>query len=482
LAHRYLSDEQPMTAAAWDKDAEEALLGAMLANESACTLAAGQLEPCDFFSPTNGELFDCLRSMLAAGEQVDVVSAGARLAALKDRIYALAGGCISATNISTYIKLVKEAAAKRRLRAGALKALQLVAESNGDLGSLLADYEAAIDEARHSVGQRLVDATDRKGRFHLAAEVADEAPSRPAALVGELIFGGLSHVLMAPPKFGKTTLLFAIVRAVTEGLPWAGRAVKQGAVLYVTEEGPAGTAYKIGKHGLTELPVYFSFPADRRGLDFSAIVDLLLATANDVGAGGVIFDTVAAVAGIRGDDENSAGQMLGIMAELDRLKEAGLAVICAVHERKSGGSIEQAVRGSSALTGGVDMLIRLEKPSGEGHEKRRCLQVEGRIDVQRTVVIELGDDGSFTYVGDEKAATKADARRLILDLLPASSEEALPEQAIIDALKEANVGRTTVQEVLRGLCPDDCSGPVRRDKGAGDASNRAYGYWYEDKP
>jgi hypothetical protein len=42
---------------------------------------------------------------------------------------------------------------------------------------------------------------------------------------------------------------------------------------------------------------------------------------------------------------------------------AGLAVLLVSHQRKSTGEFGEAVRGSTALTGGVDVVVELERPS-----------------------------------------------------------------------------------------------------------------------
>jgi hypothetical protein len=45
---------------------------------------------------------------------------------------------------------------------------------------------------------------------------------------------------------------------------------------------------------------------------------------------------------------------------------AGLAVLLVHHQRKGGGQDGDAVRGSGAIFAAVDMLIEVERPTGDG--------------------------------------------------------------------------------------------------------------------
>ena len=193
----------------------------------------------------------------------------------------------------------------------------------------------------------------------------------------------------------------------------------------------------------------------------------------DVGAVVVFIDTLAAIAGVRDEDENSSGAMLEVVAQVDRLKQAGLGVVLNQHSRKSGGSLSEIARGSSAITGGVDLLIGLEPAKGSGHNNRRVLTLKGRIDVPQTLVVDLGKDGRYSYVGDVAASVRKNARSVIVALLGAASEP-LTEDMIVKELDRQDIGRTSVQDALRELLKERM---VDRKKGIGAASNRAFGYY-----
>jgi hypothetical protein len=66
--------------------------------------------------------------------------------------------------------------------------------------------------------------------------------------------------------------------------------------------------------------------------------------------------------GLRGDLENAAGAVNEALEPLQYAAAGGLAVVLVTHQRKSLGEFGEAVRGSTALTGGVDIVVELERP------------------------------------------------------------------------------------------------------------------------
>src|SRR5262249_3187179 len=116
--------------------------------------------------------------------------------------------------------------------------------------------------------------------------------------------------------------------------------------------------------------------------------------------------------GLRGDAENAAGAVNEAMEPLQFAAAAGLAVLALSHQRKSGGEFGEAVRGSNAFTGAVDVVIELERPS-------RSLQLGGHARALRSVsrfsstpeelFFELNDDG-FRPITDV-AEKHSDAER-----------------------------------------------------------------------
>ena len=471
-----------MTVDLHDLQAEDAALAAALTNPNACVYLVEHCREEDFWYPHSRSVLRAVAKLRAAGRPVDpvtvrtAVGSGAKpedAERLGDYVAHLSESFVVAANVSEYVASIVGHSAKRRaiLAGGAIRDAAM--STNGNVSDLPGRLEVITAQAVEEIRGR--GAVDVAHRFHTAAEVAQDTQERPPAVVEDLLFAAHSHLLIGPPKeSGKSTLCFSLAAAIAGGHPWAGRRTHKGAAVYLSEEGAHGQGYKVRKHGLAACgDVYLAGPADLTGLDFAARVDAVCKLAADVGAIVVFVDTLSAVAGVRGDEENSAGAALELMAQVDRLKQAGLAVVCVQHQRKGGGSLSESARGSSAAAGGVDFLLSLEKPLGSGHDNRRILTIRGRVDVPPTLVIDLAADGCFHYVGDVAAAVRNEARQAIVDLLTTAAEP-LTEAELVDALKEADIGRTSTQNALRELL---VAGTVERAKGAGSATNRAFGYF-----
>jgi len=128
--------------------------------------------------------------------------------------------------------------------------------------------------------------------------------------------------------------------------------------------------------------------------------------------------------------------------------EHGVAIIVARHERKGGGPVEEAGRGSSAFGGAADILLNLRRPEGNQRRTVRMLRGLSRFDVvPEELMIELTDEG-YVALGDRSALVAAETRDALLECLPS-----YPDKAVgIDRLMEVTEAhRTTVQRELTTL-------------------------------
>ena len=159
------------------------------------------------------------------------------------------------------------------------------------------------------------------------------------------------------------------------------------------------------------------------------------------------------------------------MRPLQEMGAAGLAVIVARHERKSGGELGESARGSSAFGGAADCLLSLRRPQGQGHDTRRELEAVSRFDdVPPRLVIELAD-GRYVCRGTESALELQETRAKLLDILPTRREEAMK---LADLVRKTDRPRSTVKRALDTLEND---GQLMRAKGAGSSRNDRDGYW-----
>lgn len=107
-------------------------------------------------------------------------------------------------------------------------------------------------------------------------------------------------------------------------------------------------------------------------------------------------------------------------------------------------------RGSSAISGDVDVILALRRPEGNQPSTRRVIETLSRYsETPEKVVIELTDDG-YVLLGDAEAVALNDGCRIVSALIGAENEQ--KESWTVDELvNESELTRATVQRALREL-------------------------------
>jgi len=162
----------------------------------------------------------------------------------------------------------------------------------------------------------------------------------------------------------------------------------------------------------------------------------------------VVLDTWSAMS--PSPDENDAARMLTALTPLNRISEAGAAVLLVHHPRKSDGGEGMAARGSGALPGFVDIILELRRfaPS-ERADRRRTLTCFSRFDESPAeAVVELTGDG-YRSVGTKAAARQTDRLATLADMLPTEGP-GLTVQELRDAMTPKPGLRTVRADLAEG--------------------------------
>ncbi len=167
------------------------------------------------------------------------------------------------------------------------------------------------------------------------------------------------HLAAGKPKVGNSTLTCALMEAIVTGAPtFLGRAVRGGAVVFVSEESSGKLAGRLPRHPARHvLSRDDAFPKP-------AWVDLNAGSvqyARRVNAVLLIIDRLAFWSALGADREKDAGSVQEVMTPLIEATRAGLAVLLVHHQRKAGGEDGDAIRGSTALAGATDANLELER-------------------------------------------------------------------------------------------------------------------------
>jgi hypothetical protein len=308
-----------------------------------------------------------------------------------------------------------------------------------------------------------------------AAEICREADDEPAYILHRIAASGSVTLLFGKLKRGgKTTLLLHGIRQCTRGEPFLSQPTRKTPVVYLTEQPPRTFRSQLEAAGLADCKdLHVSYWHKTHNLPWHEVVQRARVDARRLGAKLLIVDTFGQYTGLESDKENDSGAALAAVQPLKAASaEDGIAVVIVTHERKSGGDVADAARGSSAIAGAVDILFRVQQVRAQSPQRR----VDGvsRIEGPFEMLIELTDAGyavcdTATHEEPEVPTTEG----LLLKTLPTSAVAAISSPQLESMLKErAGVSRATVGRLLRKL---SAAGVIQCD-GSGVAGD-PHRYW-----
>ncbi|MBI2195563.1 MAG: replicative DNA helicase [Candidatus Levybacteria bacterium] len=219
-------------------EAEKSVLGAILIDKDAISIASQLVQSSDFYDDINGIIFDAMISLYEDRKPIDVLTLTAKLKKQKvfDKVDAsylsdLVNIVPTAANIEHYAALVKEASTKRALITIGGQIAEMGFMEDKEIGELVDRAEAfvfAIAQGRDFRGfmpikQALADSFDRIDELHKRGEGLRGVRTGFFAL--DNILSGMQDsnllILAARPGQGKTALMVNIAQnvAVSDKLP-----------------------------------------------------------------------------------------------------------------------------------------------------------------------------------------------------------------------------------------------------------------------
>lgn len=211
-----------MTAPAY---AEEAVLGGILLRNENFHDAAQWLTEEHFTSAFRKRLWSALRDRILAGEPADAVTVSELMPSDASEVYDIAGTCVTASSVPTYVNIVREN--WRRREATGIAQRLLSASRSGDdgvneaIGDLLR-LNATVTEHEFTGKQAMLMA------WHRAEQAYRNGGKLPGITTGlaalDDILGGWHNsdltIIGARPAMGKTALLINLVEAACgSGVP-----------------------------------------------------------------------------------------------------------------------------------------------------------------------------------------------------------------------------------------------------------------------
>ena len=208
----------------------------------------------------------------------------------------------------------------------------------------------------------------RPTRFRFLT-VDDLRKTKPAkGIIGDILYEHTTGYLYGHSNRWKSFVAFGMCLCVATGEDWLGRAVKQGRVVYVASEGEYGAgkrqrAWEIRHPHVRDYSLFHLVPEPVNLMDPDQVRDFIadLKTTGDPPSL-IFFDTLAS--SMVGGDENVTRDAIIVTDALRRVRSAfGSCVMCVAHTGKDEG---KGLRGSSALFGGADTVIRVNGKEGLG--------------------------------------------------------------------------------------------------------------------
>jgi hypothetical protein len=208
-----------------------------------------------------------------------------------------------------------------------------------------------------------------------------------AMLLEPFVPAGAIGSLVAKVKMGKTTLLLDTVRCLRQARGFAGFAAPgvSQRILYATEQPHVSFAKQLRDAGLQDdeglIVTYLSAWAGRPWWEIGPeLVRYALSAAVTV----IIIDTASRWFGFKGEEENHSGGAEHVQILQPFCTTGGTILLCR-HARKSGGSLGDAGRGSSAIEGAVDFILHLSL-SDQGADVRK-LETAGRFEMPERLLL-----------------------------------------------------------------------------------------------
>ncbi len=283
-----------------------------------------------------------------------------------------------------------------------------------------------------AVGSKVLAAADI-----LAAPTAESLESLPLLGQDGILIKGWSHLLAAPPKCGKTEMVWACVQ------DWDSQGVR---VLWVSEETEAVWAQRLKRDEARVVHVRWLLAA---GLPQEDILRNLAQAAPNFDV--VVVDTLRHLFQVDEGDNAAIARTITALEEAIGREKTRLYLH---HTRKAPGQHGERTAGGLAFVGGVDR--QLELSWDEHDDSRRLLKGVSRIAPVPELLLGW-EDGRLQVLGHPSAVALDQVKERVLGVL---SDEWQATAQVLDKLADPKPSDQQVRTALKSLALD---GLVERD-------------------
>lgn len=284
----------------------------------------------------------------------------------------------------------------------------------------------------------------RQGRAsEIVSQMVAVQDVRPDLLSSYLVKGLLGTaaltVLFGGSNTGKTFVAVDLGLHIAAGVPWRGRRIRQGSVVYIAGEGGSGIRNRLAA-ALADRPEFaeakfFLLPVALDLFEDGDAMALCEALPCDDPAL-IVVDTLARSMGV--GDENSTKDMNQFIASCDLLRKATGAHVMIVHH--TGKDQSRGARGASSLYAATDTELKVTAEGEIQCTKQRDLPYP-EVEHFALRQVCLGHDDE----GDEITSAVVDpVEPSEVSKKPLSGKSEVAMQAFLDALRDHGTAKSGV--------------------------------------
>jgi len=356
---------------------------------------------------------------------------------------------ISDQNADYWLKELKEASNKRKLKTFYQQGIEDITNKNISTEDSLAKLNQLISETSYQTKSTSLTIISAK-------DLLSEEYEKVESLWGDILFPSSIVQLNSEPGLGKTTLMYNLLLHGGHNKPFLNiNFSKKIKTFYVDVETP-----RWAKRRKLEL-ICDTEPRDYyfvKSLNLNSQEDTLIQAIIDMSIDVLVLDTQSRV--FQQEDENNNAQANSILSKLRYIcKETGVCIVLVHHLGKdTGGNGVYSGRGASAVAAGVDIVINL---SSLDSEVLKLEVVKNRLNSDYFVmgIKKIGDDRFEPYeINDEKSLTLKSKVQDEIIKLPEGRYKAFEIQS---ELQSKGYAEPTIRRALSGLAQ---SGKVKKIK------------------
>ena len=262
-------------------------------------------------------------------------------------------------------------------------------------------------------------------------------------------------------KSGKSTLVFAMLKALVSGGEFLGEVIPQTKVVYLSEQPREIFKGQLAEAGIdreTENLAALTVE-DNHGLNWDKTFQFAQAKLIEMGAKLLIIDSWGRFAqfGLGEDEMAPAPTQRRVTSLRSLMANTGATVFIVQHVSKdhSRGLIDSGM-GSSALAQQVDLALSLsgEPPRTEiranrlQNENCRAIQGVGRFPLHKPIAVERKDGRFALSTFKEDDGTEADAETMLIELL---ANGPVDSQAVYDKADSLRIGKRALAAAKQSL-------------------------------